>query len=234
MKIILIALVCSVQMGFALSGSIFDPVEGVWTAQTTDYYFTHSWLETWITQYRFVFSTNETCEIETNRRVYDSGGYAEPSSLSLKYVGSYSFSNETLKVNARVPGMHAPTIFNTTFRPSYSGVGRIFVATNRPTALILTGWRDATRSELKPPTLTMDRAVELAKNYVISEKIDVSRYFLASADCYYLRDEKEQTVWRVEWRLLDKAKIAPIIVLVYPDEKAKRHDGMILHPFWKR
>jgi hypothetical protein len=149
-------------------------------------------------------------------------------------VGTYSFSNGTLKVKAKVPRMHVPTIFETTFIASYSSVGRIFVATNRPTALILTGWRDATCSELKPPTLTMDRAVEVAKNFVSNEKIDVSRYFLASADCYYLRDEKEQTVWRVEWRLLDKAKIDPIVVLVYPDEKTKRHDGMTLLPFWKR
>jgi len=50
---------------------------------------------------------------------------------------------------------------------------------------------------IKPPTFTIERALELAQDYVKTQKIDVSRHFLSIAECLYLRDEMKEPcgVW---------------------------------------
>jgi len=75
----------------------------------------------------------------------------------------------------------------------------------------------AAAKTINVPALSAEQAIAIAKQYVQTNKIDVSHYFIAKAEYVGLYDEYHKPVWRIEWHLLAQVKGGQIFVLVYPD-----------------
>jgi len=144
MKFLLLVIMALPQLAFALNGAFTIRLMAFWTGEVTQFGLYGSILTKYVRTFRFNFSSNSSCQVECDDKRYDSNGNRERL-WSYKYIGSYSFSNEVVRVNAEVPGEHVPMRINTDFHASYSDYGRFLVSTNLgspPVTLVLTGWRN--------------------------------------------------------------------------------------------
>lgn len=80
----------------------------------------------------------------------------------------------------------------------------------------------AVAKTINPPELPIERAIELATDYVKTQKIDVSRHFLAAVEYMNLHNEFEKPYWRLEWRMLAGTSANQIVVVVNQEGIASR------------
>ena len=80
----------------------------------------------------------------------------------------------------------------------------------------------AAAKTINPPALPIERAIELATDYVKTQKIDVSQHFLAAVEYRNLHSEYEKPFWRLEWRLLAGTSAGQIVIIVHPDGTVNR------------
>ncbi len=80
----------------------------------------------------------------------------------------------------------------------------------------------AVAKTINPPELPIERAIELATDYVKTQKVDVSRHFLAAVEYMNLHNEYEKPYWRLEWRMLAGTSAKQIVIAVNQDGIASR------------
>jgi len=80
----------------------------------------------------------------------------------------------------------------------------------------------AVAKTINPPELPIERAIELATDYVKTQKIDLSRHFLAAVEYMNLHNEFEKPYWRLEWRMLAGTSANQIVIVVNQDGIASR------------